>query len=43
MKKIILFIKLDYDFDENQSLELMHTYKNTFGYYPIMAPDYSSK
>ena len=23
------FIKLDYDFDENQSLELMHTYKNT--------------
>ncbi len=37
------FIKLNYDFDEHQSLELSHMYKNTFAYYPIMAPDYSSK
>ena len=35
--------KINYDFDKNQSLEFMHTYKNTFAYYPIMAPDYSSK
>lgn len=37
------FMKLNYDFDKNQSVEFMHTYKNTFAYYPIMAPDYSSK
>lgn len=36
-------MKLNYDFDKNQSVEFMHTYKNTFAYYPIMAPDYSSK
>ncbi len=37
------FVKLDYNFDENQSIGFMHTYKNTFAEYPIMAPDYSSK
>lgn len=37
------FVKINYDFDENQSIDFMHTYKDTFAYYPIMAPDYSSK
>lgn len=37
------FVKLNYDFDKNHSIDFMHTYKNTFAYYPIMAPDYSSK
>ena len=36
------FLKLDYEFDKHNSLEFMHTYKNTYAMYPIMAPDYSS-
>ncbi|WP_299448902.1 TonB-dependent receptor [uncultured Phascolarctobacterium sp.] len=36
------FVKLNYDFDKNNSVEFMHTYKNTYAKYPIMAPDYSS-
>lgn len=35
------FLKLGYQIDSQRTIEGSYQYRNTFAYYPIMAPDYS--